>query len=263
MLSKIKFIKLFVLGSFLMFLFLMYTSPNVVVAANACDTLSGQIKALDTDNVNPLGTDIPKFCTVNSLSYKVIQILFYVSGGVAVVFLMIGGFQYIIGMSTGGDEAIGKAKKTITYALIGLVIVILSGTIVLMVYNLITNNNSGLTGSTSNNTNTDPNNGGGGIIQTGGGNSDTTPGDITYTIEFVSDRGNYGGYYDIKLNATAEKIKAFCGKVPAQVKVLVDGTVEGSPQSWNGGLITFSSVGSENGESAITVEVCDKEVGPN
>ncbi len=45
-------------------------------------------------------------------------------GLIAVIMVIYGGVTYVI--SAGGDEAVGKAKKIIMYALIGLIIVLLS-----------------------------------------------------------------------------------------------------------------------------------------
>jgi hypothetical protein len=223
------------------------------------------------------------------MSYKVIQIMFYAAGGVAVVFLMIGGFQYIIGMSTGGDEAIGKAKKTITYAIIGLVIVILSGTIVLMVYNLVTNNSSGLSGTTGN---SNTNNGGGSVIQTGGGNTNTgggntnTGGGTTITPPIIAS-GNIpvgvsisvsnksvssvsGKRYttNIDLTITKQKLEEYCGKDnqdPQFTVEVISGASQGASTQGhisvaeNTGFVSINRATSENIEkSNLKVSVCGK-----
>ena len=59
---------------------------------------------------------------------KVIGFLLSIVGLVAIVFIIIGGFQYI--MSRGDEEQASAGKKTLTNAIIGLVIVILSYIIV-------------------------------------------------------------------------------------------------------------------------------------
>ena len=50
------------------------------------------------------------------------------AGACAVLFIIIGGIQMLT--AYGSDEKIGKAKKTITWAIIGLLIAILSYAIV-------------------------------------------------------------------------------------------------------------------------------------
>ncbi|MFA6521233.1 MAG: pilin [Candidatus Gracilibacteria bacterium] len=57
-----------------------------------------------------------------------------IAGATAVVFIIIGGMQMILGV--GNEEAIGKGKKTIIWAIFGLVIVILSVAMVNIVTNL-------------------------------------------------------------------------------------------------------------------------------
>jgi len=65
----------------------------------------------------------------------VIQFLIGISGLVAILFLVIGGFQYILG---GVTEAKDKGKKTIQMAITGLVIVLVAWAVVNLVQFLIT-----------------------------------------------------------------------------------------------------------------------------
>jgi hypothetical protein len=65
---------------------------------------------------------------INALIADVINIFSLVVGVVAVIMIIIGGFRYI---TSGGDSSnVSGAKNTILYAIIGLVIVALSQTIV-------------------------------------------------------------------------------------------------------------------------------------
>ncbi|PJC23013.1 hypothetical protein COV28_02490 [candidate division WWE3 bacterium CG10_big_fil_rev_8_21_14_0_10_48_23] len=58
---------------------------------------------------------------VNILS-ETIEFLLGIGAGVALLFVMIGGIQY---MASGGDEkSLASAKKTITYSIIGLVVIL-------------------------------------------------------------------------------------------------------------------------------------------
>ena len=67
----------------------------------------------------------------NDLIIKVIDILLGVAFLIAVLFLIIGGFRYIV--SAGNEETAEKGKKTVINALIGIVIIILSYVIVSVV----------------------------------------------------------------------------------------------------------------------------------
>jgi hypothetical protein len=53
-----------------------------------------------------------------------------------VIMIIIGGFRMIF--AQGNEEAFGKAKKTITYAVIGLVVAVMSFSIVQIISNILT-----------------------------------------------------------------------------------------------------------------------------
>ncbi|HVY67400.1 MAG TPA: pilin [Patescibacteria group bacterium] len=75
---------------------------------------------------------------VNSLTDLLLQIMkgFLAIVAVwAVAFIVIGGFRMVI--TQGNEEAIGAAKKTITWAILGLVVALLSFSIIAIVQNLI------------------------------------------------------------------------------------------------------------------------------
>ena len=74
--------------------------------------------------------------TAGGLITSVVQLLLFFAGSIAVIFLIWGGFSYI--MSRGNDEATEKAKKTIESSVIGLIVIILSFALVYIVSNLVT-----------------------------------------------------------------------------------------------------------------------------
>jgi len=59
---------------------------------------------------------------------KISSIALTLIGVIAVLVLIIGGFQYIT--AAGNPEAVGKAKGTIMYAIIGIIVALLSYTII-------------------------------------------------------------------------------------------------------------------------------------
>ena len=79
---------------------------------------------------------------VGGLITQVIEILLLVSGGLAVVFLIIGGIQYVL--SRGNEEAATAAKKTMTAAVFGLVIIIMAYAIVFIVAETLIKGSGGL-----------------------------------------------------------------------------------------------------------------------
>ena len=73
--------------------------------------------------------DIPE------LIAAIIRILLMIGGAIAVLFVIIGGYQYLT--SGGNEEAAEKGRKTVTNALIGVVVVVLSWVIVNVVVNTV------------------------------------------------------------------------------------------------------------------------------
>jgi len=68
---------------------------------------------------------------------KLIDWALYISGAIAVIYVIYGGYRYL--MSGGNEETATKARQTVYNALIGLIIIILAYVIVNAVTNLITN----------------------------------------------------------------------------------------------------------------------------
>lgn len=66
---------------------------------------------------------------------RMLRIMMSILGGLSVLFIVVGGFQYVL--SAGNEESAGKARKTITYAIIGLVVALLSFAIIAIVQNLL------------------------------------------------------------------------------------------------------------------------------
>lgn len=66
---------------------------------------------------------------------KVIRLLLFVSGAIAVLFVIIGGFMYLT--SAGNEEQASKGRTTIVNAIIGIVIIILSYVIINAIVNLV------------------------------------------------------------------------------------------------------------------------------
>lgn len=69
---------------------------------------------------------------------QVIKILLLLAGSVAILFIIIGGYQYIF--SAGNETTSKKGKQTVVNALIGIVIIVLSYVLVTVVANLVSRN---------------------------------------------------------------------------------------------------------------------------
>ena len=68
----------------------------------------------------------------------IVQILLLLAGSVAVIFFLVGAYQYIT--ARGNEEAAEKAKGTMTSAIFGLVLIIMAFAIVFIVANALTGN---------------------------------------------------------------------------------------------------------------------------
>ncbi len=83
----------------------------------------------------PFGGGWTSVQTVPELIARVVSMLLFITGGIAVLFLIIGGYWYIT--SGGNEEQAEKGKKTLVNAIIGVVIVVMSYVIVNVVVDLV------------------------------------------------------------------------------------------------------------------------------
>ncbi|MDZ7744460.1 MAG: pilin [Candidatus Saccharibacteria bacterium] len=85
-----------------------------------------KLAQLSSDDVN-----IPEATFNDATVENVLQIVFATAGAVAVIIIMIAGLKYVLSM--GDPQSTAKAKNTILYALIGLVVCIMAFAIVTFV----------------------------------------------------------------------------------------------------------------------------------
>jgi len=84
---------------------------------------------------NPSPTHLVNIDNFGTLLVNVISLLLKFAGAIAVLFLVIGGFQYI--SARGNEEASEKAKKTISGAIIGIVIIVMAYAVVAIVNDIL------------------------------------------------------------------------------------------------------------------------------
>ncbi len=102
-----------------------YAAVKDDIQAGACGA-AGQPSCTPKTASNSLGTTIKNF----------INLLSVVAGIIAVIMLIVGGLRYAT--SAGNDQAVAGAKKTIMYALVGLLIVAFAQVIVRFVLKNVT-----------------------------------------------------------------------------------------------------------------------------
>lgn len=104
--------------------------PTVVITAqrdrNGCS---------DSNLSDVEGLFSVRYCNVNTLIVRVIQILLAGIAGISALMIIVGGYRYVI--SAGNPEAAKKGRQTITYAIIGLLVSVLAYTLIAIVNNTI------------------------------------------------------------------------------------------------------------------------------
>lgn len=135
---------LFVIG--LWMLPLSLTLQSTVASAVDCSAISGAssqtssglcLPADPTGASQNLGGDQ----TVGGLIIYIIDIMLGLAAILSVLFIIIGGYQYIF--DGGSSESAKKGKKTVVNALIGLIIIVLSYTIISVLSNTISSGTQG------------------------------------------------------------------------------------------------------------------------
>lgn len=100
--------------------------PLAVPAFAVCDPTAPTIQS-GADCSQPTGTSGSLFGS-GSIFTKVVNILLFVIGAVAVIMLIFGGIRYTI--SGGNEKQVEAAKNTILYAIIGIVVAFLAYAVV-------------------------------------------------------------------------------------------------------------------------------------
>jgi Type IV secretion system pilin len=132
-----------ILALILGFFLFMHFSPTVVQAAPAgkpievCKVLGGCIK--DIDKFKPAGANTPESFTKGVFKFIMmfVTLAIYLASAVAVAFIVLAGYRYI---TSQGDEKNTKAAlETLKNAVLGLILAILSLTIVTLITQFIGN----------------------------------------------------------------------------------------------------------------------------
>lgn len=101
--------------------------PMTAPVSAACDT-SNQTLQGGVNCAAPSGQEGSTLFGANSIFTKVVNILLFLIGAIAVIMLIFGGIRYTI--SAGRDKEVEAAKNTILYAIIGIVVAFLAYAVV-------------------------------------------------------------------------------------------------------------------------------------
>jgi len=107
------------------------TNPTDTTGASSTTTDTGTAKQTVCQALDA-GTDCTQDphggISVNKIITTIVNVLSFVVGVVAVIMIMVGGFRYVT--SAGDSSKASSAKSTITYAIVGIVIVAFAQVIV-------------------------------------------------------------------------------------------------------------------------------------
>ena len=111
---------------------LLFVLPSLVYGQGDVDRGLGSIRILF-----PVGgiAGSQTLTGPGGLIYRIISLLLFVAGALAVLFVIIGGYQYIT--AAGNEEASEKGKKTLVNAIIGVVLIILAYVIINVIVNTV------------------------------------------------------------------------------------------------------------------------------
>jgi hypothetical protein len=136
MLQSLKYKVLIVIAA------LTVSAPVVVMPVQAYATCSGNISNKITQGINATrgsttqlscGTGGSLTSGISTLAVKIVNLFSIIVGIVSVIMIIYAGFRYVT--SGGESNSISSAKNTLIYAIIGLVVVVLSQLIVHYVLN--------------------------------------------------------------------------------------------------------------------------------
>lgn len=113
---------------------MIFMAPGLVLAATTTNSVKSDIQCGIDSGSGAGGNSASCSPVANSGTgldttiHNIINIMSAAVGIIAVIMLVVGGFRYIT--SAGNDQSVASAKKTILYALIGLIVAVLAQVIV-------------------------------------------------------------------------------------------------------------------------------------
>jgi len=114
-------------------------SDQFIQFAGFGDAMIGNGSTNVTNVANSIYGSVPHKCSVEDIAITVIKLGLTLAATAAIIFIIIGGFQIIMGGRGGESEGVSKGKKTLTYAIIGLIVVLLANVIVTAISKFVIN----------------------------------------------------------------------------------------------------------------------------
>ncbi len=104
-------------------------------AASSASTTAGNVSASCSDDNDICVKSLPRVDSDGSFIQTVLRIVIGIIAAISILFVAIGGLRYVL--SQGDPQGVSKAKSTIIYALIGLVVALLAQGIILFVLKVV------------------------------------------------------------------------------------------------------------------------------
>jgi MFS family permease len=113
-----------------------FLPQNVFAQDESCGKLQESFNTYGGNYANVAG-ELPKFCNATSILQFTINLILSLVGGIVVIMLMVGGYNYIT--SSGNEEKATKGRQTVLWASIGLAVILMAAAIVNIVINAVVN----------------------------------------------------------------------------------------------------------------------------
>ena len=204
-----------------------------------CEKLKSDFESFGGSDIIPL---FPEHCTVQGTMITVIRFLSALIGVIAVLMIMVGGFKYMT--AAGNPEKATSGSKTVIYASLGLVVVILAYALVSVVTNFIT---GGGTSAPSSTTGGLPGSGTSESIQTIAGRISFTLTKSTLQTMTVNGTTVSGRSVKATLSGSKADLTSLCGD-PTDNMFLVEMTSGGSKV----GSSEFTAVNSQSYSATVS-----------
>lgn len=128
MFKKIGLLVFSLIGLFMMMVVPVYAQSG----SGGCGQLEGQFEQLrGSDAV----ANLPRYCSIFSAFEKFFSVASYIAGGLAVLLVVVGGFQYMT--AAGNEKQATNGKNTVLYSLVGLIVIIMAKALVAIVANFL------------------------------------------------------------------------------------------------------------------------------
>ena len=108
---------------------------NKIVLSLASFLMASPTLAAQTDGDTTPVSDVPRIEGIGAILDRIVALIFPVAGIVCVIFIIIGGYMWIA--SAGDPSKTKQAQGTLTWAIIGLVFILLAAGIVTLIVNFI------------------------------------------------------------------------------------------------------------------------------